>query len=45
MQCKGNYYNNYNYLLRSYDHATQLDPKYTDAWNNKGNAMDNLGRY
>ena len=27
----------------SYNKCIQLDNKYTDAWNGKGNALDDLG--
>ena len=38
----GNFINDL--FLFSYDKAIQLDSKYIDAWNNKGNALYNLKR-
>jgi tetratricopeptide (TPR) repeat protein len=31
--------------IQQYKEATELDPKYASTWNNKGNALGNLGRY
>ena len=31
--------------LDYYDQAIKIDPNYTDAWNNKGNALGDLGKY
>ena len=33
-----------NYILISYNKAIQLDPKYADAWYNKGVLLKHLGR-
>ena len=32
-------------LLFSYEEALKIDPKYSSAWNNKGSALDHLGKY
>ena len=32
-------------FLISYDKALQIDSKYSNAWSNKGLALDNLGKY
>ena len=34
-----------NYYYFSFNHCIQLDQKYVDAWNGKGIALDDLGRY
>ncbi|MEK6831215.1 MAG: tetratricopeptide repeat protein, partial [Thermoproteota archaeon] len=31
--------------IKAYDQAIKLDPKYREAWNNKGVALFNLGKY
>ena len=33
------------FLTISYDKALQIDSNYLDAWNNKGSALNNLGKY
>ena len=33
-----------NYILISYNQAIQLNPKYVNAWSNKGVLLDDLGR-
>jgi tetratricopeptide (TPR) repeat protein len=30
--------------INEYDKAIKIDPKYVDAYNNKGNALSDLGR-
>ena len=45
---KASYLRNYflfhiNYF--SYDHALQLNPNFDAAWNNKGSALNSLGRH
>jgi tetratricopeptide (TPR) repeat protein len=45
---KGNehYYNKeYNEAIECYDKALEIDPKDADTLNNKGNALDNLGKH
>ena len=32
-------------MFFSYNQAIQLNPKNDNAWNNKGIALDNLGKY
>ena len=32
-------------LLFSYEEALKIDPKDSSAWNNKGLALDDLGKY
>ena len=32
-------------IICSYDKCIQLDDKYTDAWNGKGMALNDLGEY
>ena len=32
-------------MFFSYNQAIQLNPKYDKAWNNKGLALNNLGKY
>ena len=32
-------------FLISYEKALQIDSNYLDAWNNKGIALNNLGKY
>ena len=36
---------NFNINYFSYDHALQLNPNLDEAWNNKGSALNNLGRH
>jgi tetratricopeptide (TPR) repeat protein len=36
---------NYNDAIVAYDHAIDLNPSYTSAWNNKGIALYRLKRY
>ena len=35
----------YEEAIASYDKAIEIDPKYTKAWINKGNALRKLGRH
>jgi tetratricopeptide (TPR) repeat protein len=35
----------YSEAIKWYDKAIELDPKYADAWYNKGNALNSLGKY
>jgi tetratricopeptide (TPR) repeat protein len=35
----------YQEAIKYYDKAPELDPKYANAWNNKGSALYNLKRY
>ena len=35
----------YDEAIKAYDEAIRLDPKYADAWNNKGTALNNQGKY
>lgn len=45
---KGNefyYKKEYEKSIEYYDKALEIDPYYTDAWNNKGLALNNLGKY
>ena len=32
------------FLTISYDKALQIDSNFSEAWNNKGNALDSLGK-
>ena len=34
-----------NIFLISFEKALQIDSNYIDAWNDKGNALKNLGKY
>lgn len=42
---KGNAATDQNEKIRCYTQAIRLDPKYANAYNNRGNAKNNLGRY
>ena len=35
----------YDEAIKAYDEAIKLDPQYAMAWYNKGNALDNQGKY
>ena len=35
----------YEEALAAYDECLRIDPKYVDAWNNKGIALKDLRRY
>ena len=39
------YKGEYRKAIQCYDRASSLDNEYVDAWNNKGNTLDDLGRY
>jgi len=34
----------YDEAIKAFDEAIRLDPKYAEAWNNKGGALEALGR-
>jgi tetratricopeptide (TPR) repeat protein len=36
--------NNSDEAIRAYDKAIEINPKYSDAWNNKGNSLSKLGK-
>ena len=44
-QLNGNFYFIINLSLISFDKALQIDSNFSSAWNNKGTALNNLGKY